>query len=920
MRKESNLKNLSKSLALPSLLLLAASPGVVAQEISTSTWVGFTDLDWNEGSNWDPEGVPSTGSNAEIIYGDIVDLSAPAAGDLGQLVVHDYSTLNISSTVGIIGTPFVDNPDPTPDVQAMGGLYVGSTGATGEINVNAGGALSVTSGNFRLGNGGGALGGTGTLNVNSGGSLGVSGVAMRIGHNGPGSLTLAGTGVVATNSEVDIGIEGGGIGSILQTGGTLTHTGGDFRVGAFGGTGNYEISAGTANLVNLRLNFAGVGTGTVTQSGTADVNHSGDFAIGWANSGDATYNMQGGTLDATNRMRFGIGNAVRTNLFNQTGGAVTVLERIDIGENAGPTNIYDISGGTVTLAGGDTRILVGAFNDSTGILNVSGTAVADFGAMVLGDGGTAAGTVNLNGGTVNVRQIFSGGSTAPVQMLNLNGSKIVAKENQGNFISGATLAVDLQAGGVTIDSNGFNVGVASSIAGPGTLTKTGAGFLNLNGDNSYEGGTTIAGGFVQVTLDEKLGSAAVPSNLTFDGGALQNQDSFLELAPNRTVVLADGSWGALRAGWGKSLTVAGKITGSGDLKAANDSGSVRLDNPANDYSGNTVIGDLVTGWPNSTTARLQLGADNVIPDTGLVVFDGGVNVDTLAVTATLDLNGYQETVSGLALLSGNAVIANASAFDSTLAVGAGDVSSSFAGVIQDNVALTKIGAGTLTLTGFNTYSGKTTVSGGLLAVSGDSISDANALDVSGGKVQPTGTETVDRLYFDGVQQDSGTYGGTGSGADHIVPERFEGSAGVVNVLSDPVVGGYATWAADKGLTLANDAPEFDAEPDGIENMLEYILGGDPLAADPGILPVSSLTATDYVFTFSRSDESEADTTVVFQYGSDLAGWTDVPVGETSAGPVAVAENGGLPDTITVTIARSESIDGKLFGRLQATQP
>ena len=71
--------------------------------------------------------------------------------------------------------------------------------------------------------------------------------------------------------------------------------------------------------------------------------------------------MQGGTLVSVGRLRFGTGTAVRTNLFEQTGRAVELKNRLDIGEIAGSTNICRILGGSMSLTGADQRILVARF-------------------------------------------------------------------------------------------------------------------------------------------------------------------------------------------------------------------------------------------------------------------------------------------------------------------------------------------------------------------------------------------------------------------------------------------------------------------------------------------------------------------------------------------------------------------------------
>ena len=124
---------------------------------------------------------------------------------------------------------------------------------------------------------------------------------------------------------------------------------------------------------------------------------------------------------------------------------------------------------------------------------------------------------------------------------------------------------------------------------------------------------------------------------------------------------------------------------------------------ANTYTGGTTI----------TAGTLQLGSGSATL---------GTNTGSLTVTAgLLDLNGYSV---GVGALSGAGTIDNvAGGGTSVLTVGNGNATgATFAGTIQNSsgvVSLVKTGTGTLTLTGSNTYSGGTTITGsGILAIGG----------------------------------------------------------------------------------------------------------------------------------------------------------------------------------------------------------
>jgi hypothetical protein len=93
-----------------------------------------------------------------------------------------------------------------------------------------------------------------------------------------------------------------------------------------------------------------------------------------------------------------------------------------------------------------------------------------------------------------------------------------------------------------------------------------------------------------------------------------------------------------------------------------------------------------------------------------------------------------------------------------------------------------------------------------------------------------------------------------------------------------------------------------------------------------VLPALTTDATNFIYTFNRADESEAEVALKFQWGTTLASWPNsVTVGPVSTAAdgngvvVTVAENGSSPDTITITVPRINAVAGKLFGRVQAVK-
>ncbi len=140
--------------------------------------------------------------------------------------------------------------------------------------------------------------------------------------------------------------------------------------------------------------------------------------------------------------------------------------------------------------------------------------------------------------------------------------------------------------------------------------------------------------------------------------------------------------------------------------------------------------------------------------------------------------------------------------------------------------------------------------------------------------------------------------------------------------------GYSTWASSKGLTAENNGPAMDADKDGVSNLMEYYLDGDPLVGSVGILPQMTRDADYVILKFKRLDSAESDvTTQVIDYGGDVGSWPKfVAIGASSAAEdsdgtiVNVVEDGSNPDQIEVRIRRTNETGGRLFARLRVAKP
>ncbi len=184
-----------------------------------------------------------------------------------------------------------------------------------------------------------------------------------------------------------------------------------------------------------------------------------------------------------------------------------------------------------------------------------------------------------------------------------------------------------------------------------------------------------------------------------------------------------------------SATLNVVITGVNGLRK--EQAGVLILNGANTYTGDTSINRGTLRFGNAAAIPSGAGYGNVYLN-----FVGGA--------PALDLSTFSPTINGLHSSNGvGTVTSSAASGTSTLTVGGNDATSTFSGVIVDgascSVALTKIGTGTLTLSGTNHYSGLTSVNGGTLVLSGDhlgtnwfGIYSGAALAGSGSSMGPVG--------------------------------------------------------------------------------------------------------------------------------------------------------------------------------------
>ena len=361
------------------------------------------------------------------------------------------------------------------------------------------------------------------------------------------------------------------------------------------------------------------------------------------------------------------------------------------------------------------------------------------------------------------------------------------------FANGDTVNFTNTAGGiVTIDAGGVLPGAITNSAASGTYTFTngaiggsgalimnGGGTLVLKGTNTYNGGTYANAGQVQAassTAAFGFGNVTVASggNVGFSGGTAANTTNAFTLNGTGNGVGA-GALRFLNSGTVLSgpitLGANASLTGLGNLLTGTiNLGSFTLTNAKNAavsdiFSGNIADsggGGLTMAGVNATTTILTLtGTNTYTGPTTLTLGELSVSATNHlgAPTANLVFNGgtLQITGTNLTTLSG---LGHAVSFNVNRAVGL-DINSAANTFTADQVlnqgtgTFTKLGAGKLVLNQANTYTGVTTVSGGILQLAGGTgnaiPSGGSAVTLAGGTLDMNGqVQTIYNLQTGGT--------------------------------------------------------------------------------------------------------------------------------------------------------------------------
>jgi fibronectin-binding autotransporter adhesin len=782
---------------------------------------------------------------------------------------------------------------------------------------------------------------------------------VDVGQSGSASLTTTvsqSAGALTINNLLVLGIGSAGPGVYTQSGGTVNlvpsaNAAADqgMWIGEDTGTsGNYTLSGGTLNACAAGGDcYVGVlGSGTVTQSGSSVANFQGTATdssalyVGFEQGGVGQYNLAGtATLHAYHQEEIGYsGNGT----FTQTGGTHTVDQVLTIADLMASTGSYSLQGGTLNA---NSSLLVG--NDGNGIFTqTGGTANVAEGLDIQADTGT--GVYNLKGGSLNVVSgssmtagwIYSGGTGGT---FNFTGGtlKTLAFITDGNLTQNATdnaSTLDVTSNDTTIyagyDLNGGTKG-ASLVVGSGHT-------LAVQGELSVQGGTvtlTQSGGAINVSSNFDIANGTANGTFNLSGGSVSFGTGGFNVADQGgTGTLNLNGGGTVMASTTDDVFVAngagaaGTVNQTGGTLQVRSGGTLHLTNSATavgvyhlkggtlDAGGSTIArgpGNGLLSFTGGTLKAATIAADmfDVIQD----AIDAASTLDATANSTTINVNDTAAVSSGanvatinvgagqsLTMAAGKALIfGNQSRLQGsgTLTGGAAssvvygsNLSGTFTGAIGGSLALAKSGASTLTLSGANSYTGGTAVSGGTLATTASGSLGASSGSLSINSVD--GGATVLNL---GNNQTVGSLSGTVSGSGSTATLNIAaGSTLTVNQSAATSFGGATvnSGTLDKAGTGSLRVGTMDGSGTVIVEagssltanhiiQMALIIGGT--SGSPGQAVVAPSDASGNSLAAASNSESAIPAGLIAADAFTPSGISD------SSEPSAIGTSGSLPD-------------------------
>jgi len=715
--------------------------------------------------------------------------------------------------------------------------------------------------------------------------------------------------------------------------GTILHTNTLARTLTLGGT-----YAGSANTMAATI-ADGTGGTAVT---TLRIGNVSSTASTWnitgnnTHTGGTTLNASGALLNIANTGALGSGPLIagaNGSFDNTTGSDLTVSNALTLSGGsptyAGSANNMTING-AVTISGANrtitvsarTLILGGAIGEDATPRNF--TKAGSTGTLVLAGamGSTYSGATTITGGTLAITAANNLGTGTSINLSTSNTATLaLAAAATGTVQIPATTTITT----TTITGNLGNLAgtstvfdIAAKITGTGNVNRSSGGIsttgaVRFSNDASDFSGTFNTGfGLTEFTSVANSGAASSlgAGSSAYSIGNSTSSATFRYVGTSSTSTNRNIDWKATTGGLAIENNGTGTVKFLGTANFVSGVGAKTLTLGGNNTGDNEVAQVMNQAASGITAAAAAFSTGATIVKL--------TSVDGVATGAAISGTGIDAGTTIASINTGTREVTL-----STPAIGAGTSGQAVtvAGVVN-TTSLIKTGTCKWILSGSNAFTGNTTVNGGTLSLGTATLDDASAISIAGGatlELTHAATDTVNELYFNGVQQSPGTYNAANSGG------RVTGTGSLL-VTSGPAPSNtYATWIA--GFPGAAGAPGFnqDADGDGITNGVEHVLGTDPSSSTSGLVQVSS-TGTSVKFRHTLTNDPASDVTHSYQWSTDLANWH--ASGATNAGGTtatissATITDNTAPanDLIEVTATVTGGPSNRIFARLAATQP
>ncbi len=659
--------------------------------MAARTW-GNSNNFWNVASAWVQNAVPTSADDALILNGNVTNNSSANAN---SVEIDNAAALTTIANMTVVAA-----------------IRIGGGSGTSTLNVNGG---TTTADTVIIGN---QIANGAAVNVSGTGTL--SATTISIGSAAIGTLTVFAGGAVNATSGIALG--NGGFAASVVVGGTAA--------AAAAGTVNANIafnSAGSSLL--FRTTDTATYTGNLSGAGSVTVNSAGQSAIlTGTNTHSGATTITAGTLQ--------IGNGSTTGTLGSGAVNISLGATLAFQHSAGQYGIANVISGSGNVV---QRGASGSLEILTANNNYTGTTTITAGALQIGNGGTTgslgSGAVSIGaGGTLDFNR--SGGNfyfvnnaiSGAGDVVFRGGAPLVLSGNNSytgttTVGTGTTVQVNSNIGTGNVLNSGFvdfNNGGATTYAGiiSGTGSIRSGGALTLTGANTYSGSTNIAAGTLQIGNNGTTGSLGT-GTVTIQGGATL----------------------AFQHGAGQYVN-ANVISGAGNV-VQRGAGSLEILARNNSYTGTTTIdgSTLAVGFGGTTGT---LGSGNVIlannGNLDLIRSDTQVIANAITGAGNVRIYGNQTAIlTGANTYSGTSVIfdgantlqvgnggTGGSLGTSNVTIGAGATLAFQHGVGQYVNANVISGAGNVVqrgggntlefLTGNNSYTGTTTIDGGVLTI------------------------------------------------------------------------------------------------------------------------------------------------------------------------------------------------------------